>query len=89
MPGTTHPTIRPTITEDQNLQQHRCQNITYLKFRRFSSHSYYQMNSMLCYLLHMFNLVYISCRVSVICATEPSAYHSTEVTPEYVCHLIA
>jgi hypothetical protein len=41
------------------------------------SHSYNQMSCMWCYLLLTLSSVYISSLVSVSCATQPSAYHST------------
>jgi len=73
----TYTAIRRHITEDQNLQQRRCRNITYLKFRCLRSHSYNQMTGMWCYLLFTLSSVYISSLVSVSCATVPSTYHST------------
>ena len=74
---TTHTAKRRHITEYQNLQQHHCHNITYLKFRCLHSHSYNQMTCMWCYLLFTLSSVYNSGLVSVRCATEPSTYHST------------
>jgi hypothetical protein len=68
--------VRRHIIEDHNIQQQRCHNITYLKFRCLRSHSYIQMSCMWCYLLLTLNLFYISSLVSVSCATQPSAYHS-------------
>ena len=72
--------VRRHITEDHNLHQHCCHNITYLKFRCLRSHSYNQTNSMWCYLLFTLSSVCISSLVSVSCGREPSAYHSTAVT---------
>jgi hypothetical protein len=77
MAGTTHTTIRRHITEDQNLQQHRCQDITYLKYRYFRSHYFNPIACMWCYLLFTLSSVYISSLISAICATEPSTQHST------------
>jgi hypothetical protein len=79
MADTTHTTIRRHIIEDQNLQQRRWYNITCLKCRCLRSHSYNQTTCMLCYLLFTLISVYIRSLVSVSCATEPSAYHSTAV----------
>jgi len=73
MADTTHTTIRRHITEDHHLQQHRCHNITYLKFRCLRSHSHNQTTCMWCYLLFKLCSVCISSLVSVSCATEPSA----------------
>jgi len=75
--STTHTATRRHITEDQNFQQRRCRNITYLKFKCLRSHSYNQATCMWCYLLFTLSSVYISGLVSVICATVPSTYHST------------
>jgi diacylglycerol kinase len=79
MTDNTHTTIRRHIIEDQNLQQHRCHNITCLTCRCLCSHSYNQMTCMWCYLLFTLSSVYISSLISVSCATEPSTstYHST------------
>ena len=50
MAGSTH-NDKASQQEDQNLQQQRCQNIKYLKFRCSRSHYYHQMTSMCCHLL--------------------------------------
>jgi hypothetical protein len=46
MAGTTHTTIRSHIIWDQIPQQHRCENIKYLKFRFLHSNSFHHMTCM-------------------------------------------
>ena len=74
MAGSTH-NDKVSQQEDQNLQQHRCQNITYLKFRCLRSHSYHQMTCAWCHLL--FTLSSVLFLLAVLQSHLYSTHHST------------